>query len=360
MKKFTNLLLGAVAVTFIGCGSGGTTPQGAVGSGYNNTFGGKDIAGIWNVYNASSYIDKNNPTLRFELDENGKLYNVPLANVQKQQLAEYQLVSDQELKIISRNGTAVAQFTGAYQEDNNCFYANSRANDKVGKELWCKQTNNSTYIPDVVQDGAEPDAVGSDFLFKDFRYPYATITTGIKSTEEVFAYNVKNDGSITQELFTKEFRNILANNVTKIIEKHNNVEDQTDEIYSGSIISIDAGDSNQFETYPAKVTPNMNFDSVTYNGITLECAIKRITKGINLKPLILTEMQTDMESKVISYSKPNLFSYRNNTIHVHCDTSDGDTLDEYYVDAYGSVLSISKFANNTKRYEILNKLSIGN
>ena len=361
MKKIVNVLLGSVVFGFVGCGTGGTDQQGAMG-GYD-TFGSQNVTGIWNVYNAnSSYIDRNSPNLRFELDDNGKLYNVPINNEQKQQVASYELVSNQELKITSRGGTSISQYTGAYQEDNNCFYANSNFNNQVAKELWCKQTANSAYIPNIVQGGNEPDAQGMDFVFKDFLYPYDTITTGIKVTEEVFAYNQNSDGTIaSDDTFIKEFRNTLANNVTEITEKHNNQLYSTDQVYSGQIFSIDADTPLVFESYPAKVNANIDFEPATYNGVTINCGIKRITKGKDLKPLLPREIYEDMESKIQSYySQPNLFNYTNNTIHVHCDASNGTILDEYYVDAYGSVLTISKFSDNTARYEVLNKLSIGN
>jgi len=366
--KIKNILLSATIFAFVGCGGTGadtnpelgTEQQGAMGN-YNNTFGSKNIAGIWDVYGVNNnYVNRNQPSARFELDAYGKLYNVPANGVQKQQIATYNLVSDQELKISTQSGVVIAQYVSADQKDNSCFYTKSTFENKVINELWCKKAEAGFQGADWQQQGSEDDVV-QPVKFKDFLYPYDTITNGIRMTEDVHVYEDLGQGPRYQGYYEREFRKIISENTEHIYEKHNGQEYKVDEIYSSNIFSFDADSSKSME-YPSTVEAGYRFDRFTSDGINLDCRVERITKGIDLSNLLDSSVIQNFESHSEShyYSQSNLLTYRNNTIHIHCDASNGATLDEYYVDARGNVLTISRFQDGSSRYEILDKLSLRN
>jgi hypothetical protein len=370
MKKITNSILGLAVFAFVGCGTTGTDPQGAIGSGLPNggmvnvpdsQSQGQTIDGIWYVFRDrfNNQIDLNEVSHVWEFDKSGNIYE------QNRKIATYSAVTNTKLKmtdISNPNIYETIDFLRVANKEGNCFYTNRvYSNNTQQEELWCKKPDNTNINDFTNQNSGDmrPQLLpeeGYSVDLKDYLYPYHTLVEGGKVTQVVNNYEITSNGNINNlgsetKIFTRS-RELNSNNIV-INEFINSLNDKTKEdvIYATSILSYDHQNGIS-ERYPYSVKKNSKVTELTSNGVTLLCVVNDVIGGaIDLSSMIPSEILANLPQSTDQYIYYNV-------IHIHCGATDGTTIDSYNVNGWGEVLSIIKYADGSTRYEILDKKSI--
>lgn len=216
-------------------------------------------------------------------------------------------------------------------------------------------------IESVVPEILAPE--GAAVAFEDYLYPYNTLVSGGTTAQNIHYYNQGADGVLYYDISTlKSFtRTSDGGGNTVINESDDSAVVQTDVIEESKITVFTPVSTGGFtnEVYPSQIAKNDEVTTVVNDGVTMVCVVKDIVFGSqNLESLIPQDIQTDLLSRVTGGTyTADQFTYVN-TMHIYCGATNGTTIDSYLVSGWGEVLSIINHADNSARYEILDKKSV--
>ncbi len=208
---------------------------------------------------------------------------------------------------------------------------------------------------------------GIPVAYKDYLFPYNTLVDKGITTQNIYVYTKDADGNLRQgDNFSERFvynedaqDNPVIEVFNKLINDSQYQLDQTNVIYANynRITSSEVIQSGGFinTDYPLEVSKNSKILDVTENGVKMVCIVENIVPGFqDLSSLIPVDMINTMTGNNPANDQ---FNYVN-TLHKYCGTTEGTTIDSYNVSAWGEVLKIINYSDNTARYEILDKKSI--
>jgi len=195
---------------------------------------------------------------------------------------------------------------------------------------------------------------------KDYLYPDNTVRVGGNTSEYIHSYDKNQDGTLSYEgRTTKSFKRVIDPQGNQVIQEFINNSSQAkkeDIIYSDK---IDSYSGLSLESYRRTIQNNSVITEVSADGIELRCVVQDIIGGTkDLASEIPSTIQEHLKAQVTGSSfQANQFVYTG-VVHIHCGTTSGETIDSYNINGWGKVLSIYNYADNTSRYEILDKFSI--
>ncbi len=332
MKKIMNILLGVVTFVFVGCGTDGTE-QGAVGN--YQTFGGQNLSGVWDMYTQITYnneIDRNRISATLEFDEYGKLYTIPSnSSVQKQEVASYNLISDQELRLTGDDSIAIVKYIKTDSINNNCFYI--AYNNESNIQLWCKKpTNGYTPIDGIIPPQSQGVGVDHDILTyffpsttlddNDFYKDY-TVTKEDSSQQYVVEQYIKGEKGGSEihvfrdnKLFKKS---IIETNLISVYQYNND------------------GINIAFEQYPRTIQENGDLIR-NENGA---CILKERLTNFYISEIIPVGANPNSSS-----------THFNSVLHFYCGTSNGAKSDRYYANGWGEIATILQNSDGSIEYQV--------
>jgi hypothetical protein len=377
MKKITNSILGLAIFIFAGCG---TDPQGIFDSGLPNDGmlkipqqnQGQEVAnreatidGIWYLFydkTANNQIDIRNYSELLELDRQGKVYDISTG--QKREIARFELPGYSQVKLIAANGAEnTIRFDKVANEEGNCFYTTRIYGNQQRYELWCKKPGTGGGQSSQIGSDARPQLLqpeGYPVDLKEYLYPDQTVRVGGTTTEYIHNYEKTQDGTLKYNgRVIKSFKKVIDPQNNQIIQEfvNNSTQPKKEDIIYADKIDSYAGLS--VESYTRNISKNSLVTEVSSDDIDLRCVVQDIIGGtMDLSSEIPELIQNHLKSQVTGSSfQDNQFTYTG-VVHIRCGTTTGETIDSYNVNGWGEVLAIYNYADNTSRYEILDKYSI--
>ena len=351
MKKIVNILLGAMIFIFVGCGTTGENPQGAVGN--YQTFGSQSLSGVWNMYYDKAYngdIDTNNVSAILEFDEYGSIYSLSsTTSVAKEKVATYDLISDQEIRLTGAIGTATVQYLQAHETDNSCFYVRTTYNNQAETELWCKRVisddtvNNDQYgvIPPITQ------GTGDNVYITSYFFPYETLRDGYAYKDYLVTMMDASGYMTDQNTIVKHYlegnKNGNGDSIISVFQDNSLIKKS---IIEENYVSVNTYNLQGISTGTEQYAQYMRVNEDLLRNEMGACILKEKIDNLSLSEIIPAQADPYRSGSITHYTNVLLF---------YCGTSNGTKIDRYYADAYGEIVEIYHYNDGSIGYSVFDK-----
>lgn len=217
------------------------------------------------------------------------------------------------------------------------YYVNYSVIDSDGNRATASRTiyvtengaNNGQYSGDY-----QYGDVGSIYYdFATYKYNYLVREEGKTVTQTLHEYD-NNANPLVEVVFERNA------NDGSIYEYNDNKIATRDYIGIDQIQSVD--DTSHIITMQRNIRTNEEYLNTTINGVTASCKLVEHLGTINTRSI------THVDEMNFNYT---------DVLHTQCNGSNGNTLDAYYANGWGEVLSISNF-NGIRKYSVLDKNSM--